>query len=71
MIEVRDSATGTLLGRAVDRRIVGDNMVGWRSSVTNKGDFRNVVKTWADISVKGMSELKALSPVNTDGQSTR
>ena len=63
MVEVRDSLTGALLGRAVDQEIAGDNTVGWRTSVSNRSDFRDLVAQWARISVKGMSQLKALSPV--------
>jgi hypothetical protein len=55
--------TGALLGRAVDQRIVGDNMTAWRSSVSNRGDFRDQVQRWAEVSVRGMAELKALSPI--------
>jgi hypothetical protein len=62
-IEARDSITGALLGRAVDQRIVGDNMRAWRTQVSNRGDFRDQVQDWATISVRGLSELKALSPV--------
>ena len=63
VVEVRDSLTGALLGRAVDQELAGDNSVGWRTSVSNRSDFRDLVAQWARISVKGMSELKALSPV--------
>ena len=62
-IEARDSTTGALLGRAVDQKIVGDNGALWRTSVSNRGDFRDVVQTWANQSVRGMAELKALSPI--------
>ena len=62
-VEARDSMTGALLGRAVDQRIVGDSMAAWRTSVSNRGDFREQVEQWADISVRGLTELKALSPI--------
>jgi hypothetical protein len=62
-IEVRDSMTGALLGRAVDQQIAGDNSVGRRTSVSNRGDFRDMVEEWATVSVRGMAELKELSPV--------
>jgi hypothetical protein len=62
-IEARDSMSGSLLGRAVDQRIVGDNNTAWRTSVSNRGDFRNQVSQWARTSVRGMDELKALSPI--------
>jgi hypothetical protein len=62
-VEARDSMTGALLGRAVDQRIVGDNNTAWRTSVSNRSDFRNQVEQWARSTVRGMSELKALSPM--------
>jgi uncharacterized protein DUF3313 len=62
-VEARDSMTGALLGRAVDRRIVGEHNGAWRTSVSNRGDFRDQVQQWANISVRGMNELKALSPI--------
>ena len=62
-VEARDSLTGALLGRAVDQKEIGDSMMSYRSSVSNRGDFRDQVERWADISVRGMAELKALSPI--------
>jgi hypothetical protein len=62
-VEARDSITGALLGRAVDHRIVGDNLAAWRTSVSNRGDFRDQVQQWASLSVRGVGELKALSPI--------
>jgi hypothetical protein len=52
-----------LLGRAVDQQVAGDNTMGWRSSVSNRGDFRDLVERWAKLSVQGMTELKTLSPI--------
>lgn len=63
-VEARDSITGALLGRAVDQRIVGDSMTAWRTSASNRADFRFQVEQWASASVRGVSELKALSPIN-------
>jgi hypothetical protein len=34
-----------------------------RNSVTNRADFRRLVDDWAKISVRGLNELKASSPV--------
>lgn len=62
-VEARDSLTGALLGRAVDQRIIGEHNAAWRTSVSNRGDFRDQVQQWAKISVRGMTELKALSPI--------
>lgn len=61
-VEVRDSQSHALLGRAVDQRTVGDNLTTWRTSVSNRADFRDEVKRWADISVRGVTELKTSSP---------
>ncbi len=63
VIEVRDSQSGALLGRAVDAKLAGDNGILMRNSATNWQDFRDLVKTWAKISVAGLNELKAQSPV--------
>lgn len=61
-VEVRDSSTGALLGRAVDQRIIGDNSSGRRTSVSNRGDFRDMVTRWARTTVNGMAELRKLAP---------
>ena len=63
-VEVRDSTTGALLGRAADGRIVGDTMQVLRTRVSNRADFRREVKRWAELSVRGMDELKSLSPID-------
>jgi uncharacterized protein DUF3313 len=62
-VEARDSETGALLGRAVDQKIVGDNGGLRRTTVSNRGDFRDQVAQWADSSVRGLTELKSLSPI--------
>jgi hypothetical protein len=59
VVEVRDSTTNALLGRVVDARIAGDSPVTWRSSMTNRSDFRQLVEEWARLSVQGMSKLKS------------
>ena len=35
----------------------------YRDSVTNRGDFRDQVQKWANVSVRGVTELKSLSPI--------
>ena len=62
-VEARDSLTGALLGRAIDQAIAGDNSAAWRTSVSNRADFRELVKNWAAAGVRGMAELKSLSPI--------
>ena len=66
-LEVRDSTTGALLGRALDRRATrGTGMAQISNSVTNISDFKALFKQWADISVKGFQDMRAMSPVPTD-----
>ena len=63
-VEARDSLTGALLGRAVDSELAGDNLTSWRTAVSNRSDFRDLVERWASISVRGLNELKSRSPIN-------
>ena len=67
-LEVRDSTTGALLGRAVDRRVAGNrgnfrSNVNITSTVSNRSDFGELFDVWARSCVKGLEELKAQSPV--------
>jgi hypothetical protein len=62
-VEARDSMTGALLGRAIDPKLAGDNVNAWRTASTNRADFRDLVEDWATASVRGMAELKSLSPI--------
>ena len=64
VIEVRDSQSGALLGRAVDRRLAGDTPMLLRNSVTNRSDFSRLFADWAKESVAGLNELKAISVVD-------
>jgi hypothetical protein len=64
VVDVRDSTTGAVLGLAIDRRATrqsGQAML--TSSVTNRADFEDLFKRWADICVKGLEQLKAAPPV--------
>lgn len=63
VVEARDSMTGALLGRAVDSRTIDDFTMEWRNRVTNRQDFSQQIETWAKNSVKGLNELKSLSPI--------
>jgi len=62
-VEARDSQTGALLGRAVDQRIIGDNGVFRRTAMSNRADLRDQVTDWANIGVRGFTELRSLSPI--------
>ena len=69
VMEVRDSQTGALLARVVDRRETLQNPTPQLANrVTNTSDFRLLFKDWAGITVKGVQQLKALSPVPADLQ---
>ncbi|MDX3885403.1 MULTISPECIES: DUF3313 family protein [Sphingomonas] len=71
VLEARDSLSGAVLGRAVDSRDIGDSMPYFRNSVTNRGAFSDVFDRWAKISVDGLGELKAQSPIDADGLQKR
>lgn len=66
-LEGRDSTSGTLLGRALDKRATRNTgRAQISNSVTNLSDFRVLFRQWADISVKGFEELREHSPVPAD-----
>lgn len=67
VIEARDSVSNQLMGRGVDRRTAGDGMSYRRTSVSNRADFEELFDSWARDSAKGLTELRQMSPVNTDG----
>jgi hypothetical protein len=63
-LEVRDSETGQLLGRAVDKRRTGNTGTWtWTTSVTNRAEFTNMFKQWSRILTNGMEALKEASPI--------
>src|SRR5262245_24812624 len=67
VLEARDSATNALLGRVLDRRETTDTgTMTMTSRVTNVADFRSLFRNWANICVKGLSDLKELSPIPED-----
>lgn len=59
VVEVRDSLSGELLGRAVDERTAGDSFAYRRTWASNRGDFQKLADDWAAISARGLGELKA------------
>jgi hypothetical protein len=63
VVEARDSQTGALLGRALDRRVAGDTQPYLRNSVTNKADFKILFRKWAKASIAGLNRLKGSSSV--------
>jgi hypothetical protein len=70
VLEARDSVSGSVMGRAVDRRAIGDHSGSGpylRNSVTNRADFEEMFRRWAKLSAEGIDKLKSMSPVGTDG----
>lgn len=63
IVEVRDSLSGAVLGRAVDARTTGDTGPYFRNSVSNRAAFMSLFQRWARISLDGLAELKARSPI--------
>jgi hypothetical protein len=67
VLETRDSQTGALMARVLDRRETrGTGTMQMSTSTSNLSEFRSLFKQWAGIAVKGMDELKAQSPVPED-----
>lgn len=66
VMEVRDSMSGALMGRVLDRRETRQTGAKIATSASNLADFRALFQDWARISAKGLEELKAQSPVPTD-----
>jgi hypothetical protein len=63
-MDVRDSRTGTLLGRVLDRRQTNESPQARLSTTgTNAAEFGQLFAVWAVITVKGLDALKANSPV--------
>ena len=69
LIQVRDSETGQVMGRALDVQTAGttDNYLP-RTPSGNQADFSILFDRWASISVKGLEKLKAASPIDAAGR---
>jgi len=68
VVEARDSQTNALLGRAIERRLAGDNGPWIRTAASNRADFDRLFRRWADAAANGLVELKSLSPVDVNGE---
>jgi hypothetical protein len=66
IVEVRDSATNALLGRAADRREA--EALGRQIATTSNTlyDFRLLFSQWAGICANALGELKSVSPIPSD-----
>ncbi|HXG80238.1 MAG TPA: DUF3313 family protein [Sphingomicrobium sp.] len=67
VVEARDSVTNQLLGRAIDERAAGEGPTYRRTYASNEADFEALFDNWARISARALGNLKAMSPVDTDG----
>lgn len=70
VLEVRDSMSGAILGRGVDRREAGENsFVLRRSRVTNRSDFQRMFRSWAELSAQALERLRTTpAPAAAAGQ---
>lgn len=67
-IEARDSMSGAVLARGVDKRDIGDSsFMMRRSAVSNRSDFERAFAAWASASVSALAALRELPPVPADG----
>ena len=66
IVEVRDTITNALLGRVADRRETQRLGLQIATHASLLFDFRQLFTLWANICVKGLTEMKALSPVPKD-----
>lgn len=63
-IELRDSETNQLLGRALDRRRTGETGgLTWTTAVSNRAEFSRIFRIWASILTDGLASLKEASPI--------
>jgi hypothetical protein len=72
LVEARDSESGAVLGSILDARRAGENKAYMpRSKVSNKADFGRLFNDWADASIRGLAQLKALSPVDANARAIK
>jgi hypothetical protein len=62
ILEARDSQTGALLARVVDRRETR-GIPGPTNRVTNTSEFRTLAGNWARIAASRLGTLKEISPI--------
>ena len=72
-IDRRDGGTVTIddcarASRAIERRIAGHNGPWLRTAASNRADFDRLFRRWAQATANGLVELKALSPVDVNGE---
>ena len=60
VVEARDSMTGALLGRALDKKYAGDSIGRIRTSVSNRADFEALFRSWSKQAVAEFGDLRKL-----------
>lgn len=65
VVEARDSMTGALLGRALDKKYAGDSIGRIRTSVSNRADFETLFRSWAKQAVTEFGDLRKLPAPTT------
>lgn len=72
VVELRDSMSGALLGRAVDPQEIDDNgLMMQRNRGTNRWDFGRTFNRWSEKSVQALNHLRSLpSPAVASGASS-
>jgi len=71
VLEIRDSTTGTLIGRATDHgtaSLDGSSRLSRTSSVANRSEFEDLFRAWARACARSLNELKAQPPLAMTGQ---
>lgn len=71
VLEIRDSTTAALIGRATYHGIAslnGSNRLSRTSSVSNRGEFEDLFRSLAQVSARGLAELKEQPPLAMSGQ---
>lgn len=66
VVEIRDSLTNALLGRATDQRTIDESGFGrmeFRTSASNQADFRRAFEAWSKRSVEALDALRTAAPI--------
>lgn len=71
ILEISDSTTGRLIGRASDHgtaSLTGSSRLKPTSSVLNRGEFEDLFRAWARACARSLNELRAQPPLAMTGQ---
>lgn len=68
IIEARDSVSGGLMGRAIDSRTTGDNIMLQANRATNRAEFSRLFRRWARTSAEGLAQLTSEAVTQSSGE---